>query len=265
MQENTVWAKPKKVSAKSECYFYHTIDLPGEATIPGEWDLRGGVDEYFGGASFRGKRVLDVGTANGFLSFEIEKRGGEVISFDLDQSKSWDYVPYEGKDLGEWLGSRRELIERLNNGYWYCHRALKSSARVVYGDVYSIPKEIGPVDIAVVGSILLHLRDPWLALREILSITKERVIIVEKLSGRFRLLPLLDRLGMPTFSFLPDAKKGAPLDGWWALSPLALRRMLGVLGFGSSVVRHHAQPLHGKRTPLFTIVAERTDGSPKLH
>ena len=69
----------------TQCYFYHTIDLPESGTIEGNWDSRAGLHEYLGNFDFRGKRVLDVGTANGILSFWMEKHGAEVISFDLDK------------------------------------------------------------------------------------------------------------------------------------------------------------------------------------
>ena len=60
-----------------ECYFYHSIDLPGRPPIVGAWDLRAGVDAYLGGISVAGKKVLEVGAANGFLSFHLEKRGAQ--------------------------------------------------------------------------------------------------------------------------------------------------------------------------------------------
>ncbi|HEY4442105.1 MAG TPA: hypothetical protein VGN14_16725, partial [Candidatus Elarobacter sp.] len=66
------------------CYFYHTMELPGVGTVEGEWDLRTGVDAYLGGEELRGKRVLEIGTASGFLCFAMERRGAEVIGYDLD-------------------------------------------------------------------------------------------------------------------------------------------------------------------------------------
>ena len=69
-----------------ECYFYHHMDLPGLDEVGKGWDLRETINEYLGGYDFRGKRVLDVGTASGFLTFEMEKRGAEVVSFDMASS-----------------------------------------------------------------------------------------------------------------------------------------------------------------------------------
>jgi hypothetical protein len=75
MKENAIYAQPKTVMDINECYFYHTIDVPGWGTIEGNWDLREGLKEYLGGVDFFVKRVLDVGTANGILCFEMERQG----------------------------------------------------------------------------------------------------------------------------------------------------------------------------------------------
>jgi len=241
------------------CYFYHSVDLPDGRKLAGEWDLRDGIEEYLGRVDFRGKRVLDVGAANGFLSFSIEKRGAkEIISFDLDPDGEWDVVPYAGMDFQSWLQSRKAHIGKLNNGYWYCHRAFKSKAKLLHGTVYDLPPDIGKVDIAVVGSILLHLRDPWTALRNILAITRETVIIVEKLPRRYLPLKYFRKLDVPWITFLPDSRRHDPIDGWWILTPSAIRRMIGVLGFQESRVTFHKQPLQGKKQQLFTVVGSRT-------
>lgn len=66
-----------------EYYFYHTIDLPGLGEMKGEWDLRIAPDAYLGNVDLANKRVLEMGTANGFLSFHMEKKGASVVSYDL--------------------------------------------------------------------------------------------------------------------------------------------------------------------------------------
>jgi 2-polyprenyl-3-methyl-5-hydroxy-6-metoxy-1,4-benzoquinol methylase len=76
------YAEPLHVKNVAECYFYHHMDLPGLKEVGKGWDLRKTIDDYLGHFDFRGKRVLDVGTASGFLTFEMEKRGAEVVSFD---------------------------------------------------------------------------------------------------------------------------------------------------------------------------------------
>jgi len=82
------------------------------------------------------------------------------------------------------VADRKTIINRLNNAYWLAHRLLQSKARVVYGSVYAIPAAIGPVDIAVYGAVLLHLRDPFLALQNGLKLTTHSVIVAEGLRGQ---------------------------------------------------------------------------------
>ena len=50
--------EPRDVHGLEDCYFYHTLDLPGYGHVQGEWDLRGRFDDYIGGVDLRGKTVL---------------------------------------------------------------------------------------------------------------------------------------------------------------------------------------------------------------
>src|SRR5712691_8821908 len=169
------------VTDPADCYFYHTMDIPGYGRVEGEWDLREGVREYLGNVDLRGKRVLEMGTANGFLCFEMERRGAEVVAYDLSENQDWDVVPYARQDGAAFVSARREHIRRLNNAFWFCHRAFGSKSKMVYGDVYSVPQEIGQVDVTTFGSILLHLRDPFLALQKALRLTRTTVIVTDVL------------------------------------------------------------------------------------
>src|SRR6478736_6007586 len=89
----SVYAPSRRVTQLEDCFFYHTMDVPGYGTIPGPWDLRGHVDAYLGGVDLRGKRVLELGTASGFVCMEMEKRGAEVVAFDLSEDYDQDLVP----------------------------------------------------------------------------------------------------------------------------------------------------------------------------
>ncbi len=50
-----IFAEPLKVDDVADCYFYHTMELPGHGVINGEWDLRAGVDDYLGKVEFAGQ------------------------------------------------------------------------------------------------------------------------------------------------------------------------------------------------------------------
>ena len=97
MKNNSpIFAKPPSDSVSLEdCEFYHVQDIPGLSESPkGSFDLRKGVNEYLGYVDFKNKTVLELGPASGFLTFHIEKMGGDVTSIDIDpQNNKWDIVP----------------------------------------------------------------------------------------------------------------------------------------------------------------------------
>src|SRR6516164_8364027 len=89
-----VYAQERVVAGIDGCFFYHVMDLPGIGTVGQDWDLRGRVDDYLGNIELAGKRVLDVGTASGFLTFEMERMGAEVVSLDADGPKCNFPLPF---------------------------------------------------------------------------------------------------------------------------------------------------------------------------
>ncbi len=251
-EDVSIYETPRVVDDINTCYFYHTIDLPEYGTIEGSWDLRKGVDEYLGNVNFKGKRVLEIGTANGFLCFEMEKRGAEVVAFDLSEDFEWDIVPFAQYNYRSIALERRKILKKLNNAFWFCHRLLKSNARVIYGDVYNIKNTIGLFDIVTFGSMLLHLRDPFRALERGLRFAKEKTVISELLRGR------KSNFSGSDIKFLPDYRTIEPKDTWWDLPPAIITRMIGVLGFEDVKINYHAQKYEKKTNDLYTVVGNRT-------
>jgi SAM-dependent methyltransferase len=253
------YTEPREVTDPEECFFYHALDLPGYGTVQGDWDLRANVDRYLGGVDFNGKRVLDVGTATGFLAFHMERQGAEVIAHDLPEDGMYDLVPYARWDYPSHVEGARDHIRRSANGFWLAHGALGSQVRLVGSSIYDIPDSIGPVDAVTIGCVLLHLRDPFRALQQSLKLVRETAVVVETAPHPFRApWSLLPRARVPSAGFLPDYRK--PLGGvtWWRLPPSALVAFLGVLGFEDTTVRYHVQRFTGRRRLLYTIVARRT-------
>jgi len=116
-QVESPYATPREVVSLADCYYYHTMNLPGIGVIPGEWDLRKGVCAYLGHVSVAGKRVLEVGTADGFLAFEMERQGAEVVALDISENEDWDIVPYGGHPSNAVRLERRNHIRRTNNAW----------------------------------------------------------------------------------------------------------------------------------------------------
>jgi SAM-dependent methyltransferase len=245
------YATPRLVSDPKSCDWYHTMEIPGYGLVEGRWDLGGRVDAYLGGINLTGKRVLELGPASGYLTFEMERRGAEVVAYDLSEEQSWDCVPMASHPYARHHAERRKAhIRRLNDGFWLAHHAFQSKAKVVYGDIYSIPTDIGLVDVAVFGAILLHLRDPFLGLEHALRLTRETAVVVD--------LAPWDGLSDGAIHFVPDSHARGPLETWWRFTPRAIQRMLGVLGFESAQVSSCTVPCMGTEHTLFTVVAQRT-------
>jgi predicted nicotinamide N-methyase len=114
------------------------------------------VNDYLGNVELLGKRVLDVGTASGFLTFEMERMGAEVVSLDADGPKCSFLLPFKDQlfttNRDEWEASYGRFLARMNNGL--AHRLNKSKAKMVYTNVYSIPPELRQFEVAVIGQIL---------------------------------------------------------------------------------------------------------------
>jgi hypothetical protein len=267
--EKPLYAPERDVTEIKDCWFYHVMEMPGMGTTTGAWDLRGGVDDYLGNVKFQGKRVLEVGTASGFLCFEMEKRGAEVVGYDLSDNEMWDLVPYGGLIAESRLQGIRDMLKAMNNGWWFAHRVLKSKARVVYGDVYQIPPEIGAVHISTFGCILLHLRDPFLALQRAAALTSETIIVTDVMPNAMDGIP---PEGAAELTFVPDPddQKRRTDARWWCFTPEIISRYLKILGFRNLSISYHVQkqipnvsyqnPISDSQPvemPLFTVVGAR--------
>jgi SAM-dependent methyltransferase len=249
----SIWESPWSVTDLRECSFYHTMDLPGVGEVAGDWDLRETVDSYLGPCPLKGRSLLDLGCASGFLSFTAEQRGASVVSFDLrDATRDLTLVPYayREQEQGALLAAGDEYVRKWKNGYWLAHRLLGSEARVHYGNVYSLPDELGQFDVVLLGQILVHLQNPLAALTAAAQRAREHLVIVE------RVLPGEH----PIAVFLPPVVDRAD-QAWWHCSLGVYRRFLRILGFVVEDVgqARHLCRVYGKpqSIPLTTITARR--------
>jgi len=248
VSDEKIFAAPLKVANVADCYFYHTMELPGYGVIEGrDWDLRDGVDEYLGKVDFASQRVLEIGPASGFLTFEMEKRGADVVSVEVTAEHEWDFVPYPTARLEEVFGPRRIVMQQLKNSYWFSHAALQSKANVYYGDVYKLPASLGEFDIAVMGSVLLHCRDPLRIVEQCAKIART-LIIVDMFHPDLERAPVC-RLAPTPQNFLWHT--------WWHFSTQFFTQFLAVMGFTASEALTHQQYHRGRAYTLFTIVGRR--------
>jgi SAM-dependent methyltransferase len=251
------YTAPRHVTNVEECFFYHHMDLPGLGEVGKGWDLRKTIDGYLGHFDFRGKRVLDVGTASGFLSFEMEKRGAEVVSFDMASRAQWQLVPFRarGFDVPRMHSAFEKRADPIRNGYWLAHRLLKSRARVYYGDIHNIPDDIGQFDVVILGMVLPHLREPFYALAQTARLSRDAIIITQQ----------APRDQGPIAYFIPNTRMNPDSPetyaAWWVFSEGCFREMLQVLGFAIESVTWQKHMCTGREPAgeeeCMTMVARR--------
>ena len=192
--------------------WYHTIALPDGLATPGEYDLRPVLGRLPIPAALDGARCLDVGTHDGFYAFELERRGAaEVVAIDLDDLADVDWpgiAPARDAALAA-AGERKSAAFRV------AHEALGSRVDRRSLSVYDLsPDRVGTFDFAVIGTLLLHLRDPVGALAAIRRVARRLLVndvVSLKLCAQHPRTPVSRLLGRP----------GEPF--WWIPNAAALR------------------------------------------
>jgi tRNA (mo5U34)-methyltransferase len=151
-------------------FWYHTIDVAPGVTTKGQFDLRPIVDQL-PWPDVRGKRCLDVGTFDGFMAFELERRGAaEVVAVDIEDHHLWDWPPDYRAEVDRTV--EREAWPPKGAGFRIISELTGSKVDWRPVSVYDLSSaDLGKFDVVVCGSLMLHLRDPIRALEEIRRVT----------------------------------------------------------------------------------------------
>ncbi|HEY8000820.1 MAG TPA: class I SAM-dependent methyltransferase [Solirubrobacterales bacterium] len=232
--------------------WYHTIELAPGVITPGQVDLRKVAGRILP-ADLGGRRALDVGTFDGFWAFELERRGASVVAIDVERLEAAEWPPLSRSMLE--AEARANGVE-LGRGFELASEALGSSVERRLLSVYELTPEAigGPVDFVFSGALLLHLRDPVLAL--------ERIASVLRPGGELRLLePFSPRLTALS-PRRPAASFRAAYEGfnWWLPNLATIGAWLRAAGFCDerriAIARPRAaggmrmlQVAYGARTP----------------
>jgi tRNA (mo5U34)-methyltransferase len=119
--------------------WYHRIELAPGIVTPGINDCERVLQLLDLPMDLRGKRVLDIGTRDGFFAFVCERRGADVVAVDYMPAEATGF-PIAAKFLGSLVPYVCENIYNLNS------------------------RELGKFDIVLMLGLLYHLRDPLGAL-----------------------------------------------------------------------------------------------------
>lgn len=202
--------------------WYHSMELAPGVETPGWFDMRP-VARILPWPDVKGKRCLDVGTYDGFLAFEMERRGAaEVIAIDIDDHTKWDWPPdvraHGGENLAKLAGPEK------GRGFRIAHAALGSRVERRPISVYDLdPNVVGMFDVVVCGYLLLHLRDPLRALEAIRGVCGGYFLSAEEIN-------LATTLTHPRRPLLQLNGSG-PLCQWMIPNAAGHRRMLFSAGF----------------------------------
>lgn len=208
-------------AVESHPLWYHTMELAPGLVTPGWFDLRP-VIAAMPWPQVRGKRCLDVGTYDGHLAFELERRGAAaVVATDIGHPSEWDW-PLIARERGT-RAVESAAGGKTGAGFAIAKRALGSSVERIETSVYDLsPGEIGRFDVVVCGSLMLHLRDPVLALEAIRGVCDGWFLSAETVSLALTLL----------HPRRPAAElKGDRNCQWWIPNVAGHRRMLVAAGF----------------------------------
>lgn len=226
-------------------YWYHRIDLGDGVVIEGDFDMSPHVDAFRFPNDMRGLRVLDVGRASGFFSFEFERRGAETIATELGSFLDWDFVGGEAERarIAAEIRDERRFTERYVTGAFnFAHAQRKSAVDRRTSTIYDISQATmgGPFDLVFAGSILSYVRDPIGALMRLRSVMKPGGVCI--VSIRFRELPS----SIPLTAFI--GTKDLDRRTWWAANEPGLIEMLHCSGFDMAEIvgRFVLKRLHAK-------------------
>ncbi|MCU1460563.1 MAG: hypothetical protein JWO37_638 [Acidimicrobiales bacterium] len=229
--------------------WYHTIEVAPGVVTPGWFDLRPIVDRM-PWPDVQGKRCLDIGTYDGFLAFELERRGAsEVVAVDIDDHAKWDWPPDVRATGPENLA---RLAGEKGRGFEVAAAALGSKVQRVGTTIYELrPETVGMFDVVVCGSLLLHLRDPLRALEAVRSVCAGVFLSAEQIN-----LPLTTLLPRVPVAQLNGSGE---LCQWWVPNAAGHRRMVFSAGFAiERTTRPYSIP-HGPAHPALTTGRQRAN------
>lgn len=203
---------PSEVRALVEAvsHWHHIMQFPHGIVSPGAYDPRE-LFSFLELPDLSGKRVLDVGTRDGYFAFECERLGAEVLAID-----------YADMEL---------------TGFGAARRIYGSKVQYLQANIYDLgPEQLGTFDIVLFLGVLYHLRHPLLALDRLRGLCRE-LLIMESLACDARvftgfetgqsLAELAPRLvDVPLAQFLPVGRFHSDSTNKWVPNAACLRALL---------------------------------------
>ena len=201
---------PDKLKQEIAKYkWFHTIDFGNGVVTPGIDDTPLKLKSIGLPDDLRGMAVLDIGAADGFFSFEAERRGAvRVLAID---------VPVSG-------------ILGLRERFALAREALGCSRVQDLGmDVYELsPEKVGVIDVVLFLGVLYHLKHPLLGLERVRSVTGKLLILETHVD--------ICDYQRPAAVFYPGSELNNDPSNWWGPNEAAVVGMLETVGFADAKV-----------------------------
>ena len=208
-------ATRQQISELERLGWYHSIQLPDGQVIKGFQsleNLRFRLAQFPVPEDLTGKRVLDIGAWDGWFSFEMERRGAEVVAVDSSRQERF----FVARDL---LGSRVE------------HRV---------ADICRLsPKDIGYFDIVLFFGVLYHVKHPLLALENVCSLSTSLAFVESYVTDNGD-----DLTCPPVMEFYETTELRGQFDNWVGPNTSCLVAFCRTAGFArtrlESVIQNRA-------------------------
>ena len=204
--------------------WYHSFELPDGRVIEGFQtlaQLRARLQQFPIPDDLHGKRVLDIGCWDGWFSFEMERRGAEVVAADI--------------------------VER--DTFLAAREALGSKVEFVLSDVYQLtPDRVGRFDIVLFLGVLYHLKHPLLALERVCALTTDLALVESFVTddGSSPAAP-------PVMEFYETSELVGRFDNWSGPNTSCLLAFCRTAGFATielrGVVDQRAHVVCGRHWP----------------
>ena len=184
--------------------WYHSIRLPDGTVTDGLIPLENLEDRLSRmpiPENLEGKRVLDIGAWDGWYSFEMERRGAEVLAIDCVELETFRHA----------------------------HRVLESKVEFRRMNVLELSESsAGKFDIVLFLGVLYHVKHPLLALERVCSVANDLAIVESFVTDSF---DERNPTGAPVMEFYETAELADQLDNWWGPNTAALAALMRSAGF----------------------------------
>jgi len=252
----------------SRYYWYHAVDLGNGLVTPGLYDYRETISSFPFPSDMSGMKVLDVGPATGFFSFEFERRGARVTAMELPSLRDLDRFP--GQSVESSLARIERMIfpdsvnglsqhrrgdnERevyrclLEAPFEFCKARLNSKVERRFSTIYD-PAVGGDFDLIFVGDVLVHTLYPLKALAALAPLCRGSLIFAQVLPPGPQEPPAMLYTGGDD----PNEDEVS----WWLPNKSCLTAMLRKLGFaGVREAGYHRGVVEPGSHPFERVILE---------